>query len=385
MLTDDNYISQAKVTMYSVCKNISPETKIVFTILCDRDLNEISRERLIALESIFTNIKINFYEIPENDFVYAKTDYRVPRVSYYRLISAKVIKAEKAIFLDSDLIVQLDLTELYSIDIENYYIAGVKDLYLVLHPNLALWYAENYNINSFSDYINCGVLLMNLKRMRQDNVVEIFLNELKTRNLWLDQDIFNRVCSGKICLLEWRFNHVALYTKEEYEWNYRPNENKSAKEILHFCGDGKPWDNRYIEMADIWWDVAKEALEENIYYDLYRRASIGYGSEKISEIAEKCKSAKNIMIIGYSDHGTFVKNALLRYGISADIFFCDNNPKKRKLQLFDKKIYSPEEAAAKYRKATIWVNVVQKHREEIVEQLRKLEIRDEHIVNYLYE
>ncbi len=384
MLTDNNYISQMKVAIYSACKNTSSAIKIIFNILCDKQLNQVSRERLTALQEIFSNIKVNFHEVDENDFIYAKSDYRVPPISYYRLVSAKVLKADKAIFLDTDLIVEMDLMELFKIDIEDYYIAAVRDLYPVLHPNMALWYSENYNIKNFSDYVNAGVLLMNLKKMREDNIVDIFLNELKNKNLWLDQDIFNRVCSGKIYLLDWRFNHVCLFSDEEYEWNYKSNKNKNAKEILHFCGPDKPWENRFSKLAEHWWNIAKDALEENIYEDMYRTASIGYGFEKILEIAEKCKETETVIIVGYSDHGMVVQNALLRYGITANIIFCDNNQKKRNLMLIDKKIYSPEELSVKYKNA-LWVNVVQKYRNEIAAQLKELKIPENHIVNYLFE
>lgn len=382
MLTDSNYISQAKVAIYSVCKNINPNANIIFTILCDKELDPISRNRIIVLEEMFSNIKVNFYEVEKSDFIYAESDYRVPKLSYYRLIGAKILNSEKAICLDSDLIVQLDLAEFYEIDIADYYIAGVKELYTVLNPNLALWYADNYNINDFSDYVNCGVLLMNLKRMRHDNLVAAFLNELKQKNLWLDQDIFNRVCSGKIRLIDWKYNHVACYTKEEYEWNDKPGKYKNDKEIVHFCGKGKPWDNRYIEMADIWWEYAKEVLEEDIYEKMYKIASIGYGSEKISGIATKCMKAETVLIVGYSNHGVFVRNALLKYGIAADIFFCDNNPRKRDLMLTSMKVYTPEDASEQYENA-IWVNAVQEHRDEISEQLKRLKIPEKQVVNYI--
>lgn len=384
MLTDSNYISQARVAMYSACKNTNSRAEIVFTILCDKSLNGTARERLISLEQVFSNVKINFYEIEESDFIYAKSDYRVPIVSYYRLIAAKALDVEKAICLDSDLIVEMDLAEFYEIDIENYYIAGVRDMYTVFNPNFSLEYAEQYNIKSFKKYVNCGVLLMNIRMMRKDNIVEKFLNELKQKNLWLDQDIFNRVCGDKIRLIDWRFNHVIPYTNEDYEWNCRPIEKKNAKEIIHFCGPHKPWHNRYINMADKWWDAAKDALEADIYENIYRTASMGYGSEKLTEIAPKCMKFETVIIVGYSDHGIFVRNALLKYGITARIIFCDNNDKKRKLMLMDQKIYTPAEAADEYKRA-IWVNVVQKQRNEIAEQLRQLKIPDEQIVHYICE
>ena len=58
--------------------------------------------------------------------------------------------------------------------------------------------------------------------------------------------------------------------------------------------------------------------------------------------------------------------------------------KKRNLMLIDKKIYSPEELSVKYKNA-LWVNVIQKYRNEIAAQLKELKIPENHIVNYLFE
>lgn len=384
MLTDNDYVSQVKVTMYSACKNTNSKSKLIFTILCDKKLNTISRKRLVSVKEKFSNVEVNFYEIEEEDFVNAQSDYRVPTVAYYRLVAAKALDVKKAIYLDSDLIVEKDLSELYEINIEKYYIAGVQDLYPVLNPNFALWYADNYNIANFSDYINSGVMLMNLELMRKDGIIEKFLNELKQKNLWVDQDIFNRVCSGKIRLIDWRFNHNASFEDEEYKWNGRIIEKKSGKEIIHYCGPSKPWNNLHSKRADVWWNIAKDILEEDIYNNLYRKALLGESYEKIAGFIEECMKSEKIVIVGYSEHGVYVKNALLRYGVHADILFCDNNPRKRGLMLLNQKIYSLEEAVQNYKEA-IWINVIQKQRNQVIEQLNNLSIPKERIRNYIYE
>lgn len=384
MTTDDNYISQAKVTIYSVCENTDSETRLDFTILCEKSLDTESRKRLISLEKIFSNIRIKFYEINENDFINAKSDYRVPIASYYRLICAKVIDEEKAIFLDSDLIVEIDINELYNINIENYYIAGVRDITPVTTPNFALWYSNNFNIKDFSDYINCGVLLMNLELIRKENIVERFLGELEKKNLWVDQDIINRVCSGKIHLIDWRFNHITCHTDEEYEWDFGKSNRKSSKEIMHFCGPNKPWGNSSLRLADVWLSVAKKALEKDVYDKLYGIASLGFDYKKFTKIIPKCMETKTVLIIGYSDNGIFVRNSLKKYGVAAKILFCDNDPQKRSLMLANRKVYSIEEAARQFKKA-VWVNVVQKQRNQIKEQLKLLEIPEEQIVTYYHE
>lgn len=384
MTTDHNYISQLKVAIYSVCVNTSKNQPIFFTIFCDNNLDQISKNRVAILENIFSNITIKFYEIDLKDFKNVKSDYRVPVTSCYRLIAAKVLNGKKAIYLDSDLIVGIDIKELYEIDIEKYYVAGVRDLYPIMKPNFALWYSDNFNLKDFSDYINCGVLLMNLELMRKDDMVNKFLREIEKKNLWLDQDVINRICHGKIYLLDWKFNRSANYSDEEYRWNYKPSTRKNINEIVHFYGPSKPWENLSLESGIAWWNMAKDILEDEEYEELYRTALVGNGLKNIAEIVSKCSKIQTIIIAGYSDLGIIVKNALLKYGITGNILFCDNNKKKRELILSEQKIYCPEELIKDYKEA-VWINVVQEKRNEVTGQLKDLGISETRIINYVKE
>ena len=380
MLTDCNFVSQVKVTMFSICENTNQ--KLSFTILCDEYLDQKSRNRIIMLKRTFPNIEIRFHEVDLKDFKNAKPNPRIPIVAYYRLIAANVVNAKKAIYLDADLIVNMDIKELYDIDIGQYYIAGVRDLYPIMCPNFALWYADNYNVKSFSDYINSGVMLMNLELIRKDAMVNKFLAGMEEKNLWVDQDVLNRVCHGRICLIDWRFNHTAAYSDEDYKRNYKESIRKKSNEIIHFCGSNKPWRNLTLSYVDVWWKTAKKVLENEIYEKLYKAALVGNDFNKMIEIFEsKCFEVKTIIIVGYSDLGVMVKNNLLKHGVVSNIIFCDNNPNKRTLMLTEQKIYSPEELVKKYKNA-MWINVVQEKRNEVVEQLSRLGISDEQIINY---
>lgn len=384
MITDEKFISYAKVTIYSVCKNTSEDNKLIFTILCDESLGTDPRKRLASLEEMFPNLNIYFYEVDTKKFVQAKPYFHIPVVAYYRLVCADVLDADKAIYLDSDLVVELDIAELYEIDIDDYYVAGVIDIGMVKHPNYALWHSENYNMKNYSDYINSGVLLMNLALMRKDNIVELFLKELGEKNAWIDQDIINRICTGKIRLVDWKFNYQTGYSDEDYEWNYKYSERSGGREIIHYAGSEKPWGNRFVRMADVWWGDAKEALETDEYEKLYRKVFIGFGSEEIAGIAEACLKEETVIIVGYSDYGIEVKNALRKHGVTANIMFCDNSSKKRGLLIANTKVYSPEELADKY-KDSIWINAVQKGRSQIMEQLRELGIPQKQIIIYFLE
>ena len=108
---------------------------------------------------------------------------------------------DKVIYLDIDILVRKPLDELWNLDIENYYIAAVEDL------NIRLFWQSCFVGIEEEEYINSGVLLMNLKKMRQDNLVKKMKFLLTTVELkFLDQDALNIACNKKIYYIDTRFN-----------------------------------------------------------------------------------------------------------------------------------------------------------------------------------
>ena len=77
-------------------------------------------------------------------------------------ISEILANYDKIIYLDGDILVQKDLTELYNIDIDGYYVAAVDDTGKIYHKKDV--YAK------YPNYFNSGVMLLNLKKCREDNI-----------------------------------------------------------------------------------------------------------------------------------------------------------------------------------------------------------------------
>ena len=97
----------------------------------------------------------------------------------------------KCIFLDVDICVCKDLSEIFNIDIKDNYIAGVldPDFYLSEEQN-----CKRLNISSMKQYVNLGMLIMNLKQMRRNNMTQKFI-ELSIRNYeFHGKDIINVAC-----------------------------------------------------------------------------------------------------------------------------------------------------------------------------------------------
>lgn len=382
MTTDKNYITQARTAIWSARKYTDLTTELIITILCSKELNQASRNRVLELENRWDNLIIKFYEVNEDDFSKVHGNAHISVAAYYRLIAANILETDKCIYLDCDLIVTLDLNELYKIDISDSYVGGVLDMNYILQPDFAYQNIHVCDINDFSDYINTGVLLMNLNLMRRECIVEKFLMEMVCgKNPWLDQDVINRVCHEKIHLLDWTFNHIAGYSDEDYIWQFGKTERGGRGEIYHWAGGSKAWNNFSLWQAEIWWKIAKEALEPDVYEEYYRFADKRTRQVFFSEIAEQCKNQKEIVIVGFSNNGVRVMCYLRRYGITGKIVFCDNNGEKTKMQLMGYQVLTVVEAISKY-KSAIWINAVQNERDKVNMQIRSMGIPEEQILEY---
>ena len=121
------------------------------------------------------------------------------------------------VYFDIDTIVQDDISELFDLPMEEYYIAGAHD-----SPGTRA---------VPKDYINSGVMLMNLEKMRNDGAGDKLIYDINhNRHGYPDQDAINEVFKGKILMLPQKYNYMVPLRK----WKKNPTNAK----IVHFAGDG---------------------------------------------------------------------------------------------------------------------------------------------------
>jgi len=161
---------------------------------------------------------------------------------------------DKVLYLDGDILVRGDLSELYDMKLENYYLIGVADLESI-HFDRKILYA--------------GGVVMNLKKMRQNGITQKLIDTRKSLGTIgsMFQRPFNIVFNGEIKFVSGKYNCVALKVLGVEKKNYpikKVNElydtkYKSNKEfvddalIVHFATNGKPWKYKYIPCADEWY------------------------------------------------------------------------------------------------------------------------------------
>ena len=116
---------------------------------------------------------------------------------------------DRVLYLDVDTIVERDISELFELEFGGCYFAAVPE------------YAKS---NDDRLYVNAGVLLLNMKKLRDGMAQELIDEANAAYHQYPDQDVINLMCKGYIYPLHGDFNATA-FTRHSME----------AK-IIHFAG-----------------------------------------------------------------------------------------------------------------------------------------------------
>ena len=271
LASDNKYAPYMYTTILSILENANKKTFYVFYLLVSLNFTKVNQNLILKLNYQF---KCNIH------FVFIKNEFKyiIPQIShistptYYRLLVGDILPEEfdKCIYLDVDICVSKDLSELYNIDLKDNYIAGVvaAGYYFLEKIN-----CKRLNISSMKQYLNAGMLLMNLNKIRKDNMTKKFLDLSKRNYQSQDQDVLNVACYGKIITLPPKFNAMVerlrennpllknLYSETEI------NEANKNPYIIHYAASRKPWNSIGVYMEKYWWNIVKKTPYINNIFD----------------------------------------------------------------------------------------------------------------------
>jgi len=262
---DNNYSMPLAVTMRSAIENLKDNCKIIFYII-DGGITNLNKQKILK-SLILGRCEVKFVSMPDyllRDIQEAhktlesanrRIKSHITIASFYRLIISELLpnNVEKVIYLDCDLVVKGDLGQLWQSDIENSYMLATQDTWIqyVSNPYGLLNYQE-LGIPSDLKYFNAGVLLINLKKWRTDNISAKAITYLKQNReyiRWHDQDVLNALLYGQWGELGPRWNLSATifggywkecpFTEEVY------NAVIMEPNIIHFTTEKKPWTSRH--------------------------------------------------------------------------------------------------------------------------------------------
>ena len=174
------------------------KTFVIYHILCSPDFNELSIDIFKPLLRNYSkNVEMIFYNMGNYAINRAIRGY--PPATYYRLLTPLFIKSDRLIHLDGDCLIFTDLYEMYNLNFHGNYVLGTYDIlvggvdYLGIKSNI---------------YINSGVILLNLKKIKRDKKIDELLNLTINSNITLkrnDQTAINYIFYPKIGRLPGKF------------------------------------------------------------------------------------------------------------------------------------------------------------------------------------
>ena len=225
--------------MLSLFENTN--SNVTVHILHDNTLTDDNRDKFSYVAGQY-NQTVKFYNVDElcadklKEYVNLLPvirDSRVTVAGFYRLLIPQLFSSapKKMIYLDSDVIVNLDISELWQIELQDKALAAVNEIETSYNPpEIALKYLVTSGLVAHEDYFCSGVLVMNLKKLCRAE--EQIINGLKWRNAHpqcknFDQDVLNYAFTKDYLKLESKFDNFVSRARKL---------NKMRPSIYHYVG-----------------------------------------------------------------------------------------------------------------------------------------------------
>ena len=210
----ENFVPYLSVAVQSIVENASA-TRRYDIIVLTRDLSPTSMITLTR-QTKSANVGVGFLDVDA-----ALGDIKLPHhghfrpETYFRLLAPSLLpNVKKAIYLDSDLIVNADISELFDTDVTGYLLGATRDADTLgqmdgYDATVGPYLENELGMTDAHDYFQAGVLLMNLAEIRRQVSPEQFL-DLATQRMWrwLDQDVLNRVADGDYVRIHMKWNYL---------------------------------------------------------------------------------------------------------------------------------------------------------------------------------
>lgn len=269
---DDSYAPFLAVALNSAIKNSDPQRNYKAIVLYqDLGADNISRLQSLQTENFkieLMPIRANMEALDDRMSNRLRCDYFTLTIYFRLFIPSMFPQYDKGIYIDSDVVLTDDIAKLFDIDIGENYIGACNDLSIADIPPLVAYTEKAVGVNA-KEYINSGVLLMNLKKMRDDDLEGHFLallNKYHFDSIAPDQDYLNAMCNGKIYYLE-------------EKWDTMPNDAKpmlTETSLIHYNLFSKPWCYDGIQYEEQFWNYAQDCG----FIDEIREFKASYSEDK---------------------------------------------------------------------------------------------------------
>ena len=281
LASDDNYVPLLTISIVSFLENNCNEFDEINVFILNDGISKQNIEKIS--NSLYKyNCNIDFIKTKNIEHLNSKIvslekDNISSFTTYSRLFIGSLIPdtIDKIIYLDCDILVVDSVKQLWDEDISDYYCAGVLDCCNTTVQKML-------GISEEDNYINAGMLYVNLKKWREDNVEDKFIEFImnnQNRYYQHDQGIINNTFKDNIKIISPKYNLQGYFQFMSYKVSKKfsgiDNEYYSKEIIdearknpvfLHFCGANffRPWKNEKNHYANLYKKYAKLADSESV-------------------------------------------------------------------------------------------------------------------------
>lgn len=238
-------------------------------------IEKYNQKLLLSMVSGKENISIRFINIASivqaHHFI---ANNHVSVETFYRLFANQLLKYyEKIVYLDSDLILLRDVAELYEIDLGNHLLAATVDAdhageYCGAIPGTKKYCDKVLKLKDPFQYFQAGVMVFNIRELnRRFKPNELIEYAEKQEYMYVDQDVLNVKCEGRVHFLDMRWNVMTDCNRFRMDGIIKKApksiydtymESRKDPYIIHYAGVEKPWNSPVSDFADIYWSYIRK-------------------------------------------------------------------------------------------------------------------------------
>lgn len=259
---DENYVKYLNIMLSSLTDTNKDSFFDVYLLHSGIREKAVEKTRKI----LGTNGELKMIKASEDKLNDAPVTARYPKEIYYRIFAAKYLPKDldRVLYLDPDVVVNGSIKALYSLDMGDCFFAAASHTgsFMIQKVN-----ELRLDMDEGTPYINSGVMLMNLKKLREEqNMDEVFSFVEKRKKFLIlpDQDIISSLYGSRIMPLDtFRYNMTEnLYMLHApFEKSLNIDWVRKNSVIIHYCGRNKPWKSGYVGQLDVFYHEVKERMK----------------------------------------------------------------------------------------------------------------------------
>lgn len=237
--SDNWYAEHLLVAIYSLMYNLDKDFYANIYIL-DGWVSEDNIMKINTIKQYFHNINIDFMQITDEKYAHIDSKH-LTKEAYFRIDLPYIFPSlDKILYLDCDIIVDSDISGINNYNLWDNIIWAPHDVWTYHYYHRVLW------IPWESNFFNTWVLLMNLAKMREENIshkIFEYIDKNIEKIKACDQDAINAICYNKRMIIPLRYNALdrvfvwpknRLFTQQEYD------DARNNPVVIHYAWS-KPW------------------------------------------------------------------------------------------------------------------------------------------------